>query len=199
MPTILELTGAKAPDVYKGIVQKPIHGQSLAYTFDHPDQPTVKRIQHFEIASNRGIWKNGWKAVAQHRANTSFDEDEWELYDTKNDFSEYYNLANKYPEKFKDLIDDWRVEAEKYDSKRRIQKRKILLNEYFIVLLPCFIIQLHPILEICLLKWMQKFTDSPQIAMVSLLLMEIKQVDTRYLLKTTNYTSTIMCLDKSII
>lgn len=115
VPTILELTGTKALDVYKGVVQKPIHGQSLAYTFDRPDQPTVKRIQHFEIASNRGIWKNGWKAVAQHKANTSFNQDEWELYDTKNDFSEYDNLANKYPEKLKEMIDDWWIEAEKYD------------------------------------------------------------------------------------
>jgi arylsulfatase len=115
MPTILELTGVKAPEVYKGIPQKPIYGTSLTYTFEQPDTSTKKEVQHFEISSNRAIWYKGWKAVTYHKPNTSFDEDVWELYDTENDFSEYHNLADVYPEKVEELVDLWWKEAEKYD------------------------------------------------------------------------------------
>jgi len=34
VPTILEVTGIKAPDVVNGVAQKPIEGASLTYTFD---------------------------------------------------------------------------------------------------------------------------------------------------------------------
>ena len=34
VPTILEATGIKAPEIVNGIPQKPIEGVSMAYTFD---------------------------------------------------------------------------------------------------------------------------------------------------------------------
>ena len=34
VPTILEATGIKAPELVNGIPQKPIEGVSMAYTFD---------------------------------------------------------------------------------------------------------------------------------------------------------------------
>lgn len=114
-PTILELCRVEAPEIYKGIKQKPIYGTSLVYTFDNPTITTKKEVQHYEISSNRAIWHKGWKAVTYHKANTSFDEDVWELYDTENDFSERHNLANKYPDKLEEIIERWWIEAEKYD------------------------------------------------------------------------------------
>jgi arylsulfatase len=35
----------------------------------------------------------------------SFDEDTWELYDLRRDFSQYDDVASKYPEKLKELQD----------------------------------------------------------------------------------------------
>ena len=50
-----------------GIPQMPIHGQSLAYTFPNgPDDADHKQVQYFEMFGHRGIWANGWKAVAYH-------------------------------------------------------------------------------------------------------------------------------------
>ncbi|WP_180994391.1 sulfatase-like hydrolase/transferase [Bacillus sp. Marseille-P3661] len=115
VPTILELIDAKAPEVYKGVPQKPIYGTSLLYTLEETDAPTRKKVQHYEIVGNRGIWMDGWKAVARHVKGTSFDEDVWELYDAQNDFSEINNLAETYPEKLKELVSLWWQEAEKYD------------------------------------------------------------------------------------
>jgi arylsulfatase len=44
----------------------------------------------------------------------SFDEDTWELYDLSNDYSQYTDVATKYPEKLKELQDAFWVEARKY-------------------------------------------------------------------------------------
>ena len=43
VPTILEATGVKAPDMVNGIKQKPIEGVSMAYTFDSARTPKRRR------------------------------------------------------------------------------------------------------------------------------------------------------------
>ena len=64
VPTILEATGIKAPDVVDGIDQAPIEGVSLAYTFDkaNADAPSKHRTQYFEMFGERGIYHDGWMA-----------------------------------------------------------------------------------------------------------------------------------------
>ncbi|WP_129730239.1 arylsulfatase [Ectobacillus funiculus] len=113
VPTILELIGIEAPETFKGIKQQPIHGISLAYSFNHSDESTRKEVQVYEMVGNRAIWRQGWKAVAAHKPDTLFEEDDWELYHVDVDYSEMNNLAKKYPEKLKELIDLWWQEAEK--------------------------------------------------------------------------------------
>jgi hypothetical protein len=89
----------------------------MAYTFDaQPNDPTQKDIQYFAMLGSRGIWKDGWKAAAIHAPLSgvgNFDKDEWELYHVAVDRSESNDLAEENPEKLKELIDAWFVEAEK--------------------------------------------------------------------------------------
>jgi arylsulfatase len=63
---------------------------------------------------NRGIWVDGWKAVTAHRIGQPYDDEEWELYNLREDFSECDNLAEKHPDKLRKLIDLWWVEAGKH-------------------------------------------------------------------------------------
>jgi arylsulfatase len=44
-----------------------------------------------------------------------FDQDKWELYDLAEDFSEGNDLSARYPQKLKELQNDFWVEAKKYD------------------------------------------------------------------------------------
>lgn len=117
VPTILEAVGLEMPMVYDGVEQYPLSGVSMAYTFDaEPDAPTQKEVQYFSMLGTRGIWKDGWKAAAVHAPLTGkghFDQDEWELYHVAKDRSESRNLAAEQPEKLKELVDAWFVEAEK--------------------------------------------------------------------------------------
>ena len=112
-PTIFEAVGAVRPESVNGHAQMPVHGTSLFYTFEEAaaDKPTRKQVQYFEMFGHRGIWADGWKAVTHHEPNTSWDADQWELYHLDSDFSECHDLAEKQPEKLRELIDLWWAEA----------------------------------------------------------------------------------------
>jgi arylsulfatase A-like enzyme len=109
--TILDVTGIEVPPHYRGHEQLPLHGESIAYTWD-ADGATRRSSQYFEMAGHRGIWHDGWKAVTYHTNGTSFDDDVWALYHLDADFSEYHDLASERPEKLKELTDAWWVAAE---------------------------------------------------------------------------------------
>lgn len=113
VPTILELLEIDMPEQVKGVKQQPVHGTSMLYTLDSEER-THKETQYYEMIGNRGIWHNGWKAVAAHTPNGDFENDKWELYHSDEDFTELNNLASIYPQKLKELIDLWWKEAKKY-------------------------------------------------------------------------------------
>jgi arylsulfatase A-like enzyme len=124
VPTILEATGIKAPEVVNGIKQKPIEGVSMAYTFDKANAgaPSTHKIQYFEMGANRGIYQDGWYAnttppVAPWVLNApmpAVTDYKWELYDLAQDYSQYNDLAARMPDKLKQLQALFQQEATKY-------------------------------------------------------------------------------------
>ncbi|PRY24530.1 arylsulfatase [Aliiruegeria haliotis] len=117
VPTLLELAGVEMPEVYNGVEQYPLSGVSMAYSFDaEPDAPTQKDVQYFAMLGTRGVWKDGWKAVAVHSplsGKSGFDKDVWELYNVEEDRSESNDLAQENPEKLEEMIAVWFDEADK--------------------------------------------------------------------------------------
>jgi arylsulfatase len=128
VPTILEVTGIKAPDEVNGIKQKPIEGVSMAYTFDPaaagPNAPSKRDTQYFEMGGNRGIYHDGWMAnttpfappwdLATGKLPSVVDGYKWELYNLNEDFSQFNNLADKMPDKLKEMQALFLTEAAKY-------------------------------------------------------------------------------------
>ncbi len=115
VPTILEVTGLPAPTSVNGVKQMPLHGVSMAYTFNDGAAKTRKKVQYYEMLGSRAIWADGWKAVTWHKKDTPWEDDEWELYNTAVDFTESNDLATKHPEKLKELQNLWFAEAKKYN------------------------------------------------------------------------------------
>ena len=113
-PTILDILKIEPPSMFRGYNQIPMSGTSMNYTFNSPKVKSRKQVQHFEMFGHRGIWADGWKAVTVHRQGQLYDDEEWELYNLREDFSEWNNLAEKYPDKLRKLIDLWWVEAGKH-------------------------------------------------------------------------------------
>ena len=127
VPTILEATGIPAPDTINGIKQRPIEGVSMAYTWNkkNADAPTRHTTQYFEMLGNRAIYQDGWMAVTTPvslpwELSTATPPDvitgyKWELYNLSEDVTEYNDLADKMPDKLKQMQDVFYAQAKKYD------------------------------------------------------------------------------------
>ena len=114
VPTLLDTLDVRPPEVHQGHEQLPLHGISMAYSFDQANEPTRKQTQHFEMAGDRAIWHQGWKAVTRHNKGDDFDNDQWELYHLDQDFAELHDLSQRHPEKLSKLVDLWWEEAHRY-------------------------------------------------------------------------------------
>ena len=102
------------------ITQTPIEGVSMLYTFNDAQARDRHLTQYFEIFGNRAIYHDGWFAGTVHRAaweykpRATLENDTWELYNTRNDFSLANDLAAKNPEKLREMQDLFMKEAVKY-------------------------------------------------------------------------------------
>ena len=92
---------------------------SLVYTFDDAKAKSRHTTQYFEIFGNRAIYHDGWLAGTVHRVpwepkpRATLQDDTWELYDTRTDFSLVNDLAAKDPGKLKEMQDLFMKEAVK--------------------------------------------------------------------------------------
>ena len=118
VPTLLDCCGLEFPGEIDGVDQVPLAGESMRYSFDAADAPTPRTRQYYCMLGTRGIWQEGWKAVAVHGPTSGighFDDDQWELFHVDEDRAEAVDLAAEHPDKLKQLIEVWFEEAGKYD------------------------------------------------------------------------------------
>ncbi len=109
--TVLDITDAPVPEQFGGHPQIPLHGRSIAATFDDASAAAPRSVQYFEQMGHRGIWVDGWKATTYHDAGHAYDDDEWELFHLDEDFSETHDLAAEMPVKLREMIDTWWTQA----------------------------------------------------------------------------------------
>jgi arylsulfatase len=126
VPTILEVSGIRAPEYVDGIKQSPIEGTSFAYTFDaqNAKAPSRHKTQYFEMFGQWALYHEGWLLSTQVNrapwevmgaANPDpLNNQILELYDLNKDFSQSKNIADKYPEKVKEMKKMFIAEGQKY-------------------------------------------------------------------------------------
>ncbi|MGZ9074880.1 MAG: arylsulfatase [Burkholderiaceae bacterium] len=109
-PTALEAAKLPQPKVVNGIKQRPMDGVSMLYSADNAKAAERRKTQYFEMFGNRGIYHDGWVACTRHSIPwdmtakiPALKDDVWELYNVNEDFSQANNLAQKHPEKLKEL------------------------------------------------------------------------------------------------
>ena len=128
VPTILEAAGIPQPVQVNGVAQKPIEGVSMAYTFDAGaggrDAKSRHVTQYFEMLGNQGLYNDGWmlsavpsrapwqlETAAVTNPATAF---KFELYDLKNDWTQFTDVAAQHPEKVQEMRDLMFGEFAKY-------------------------------------------------------------------------------------
>jgi arylsulfatase len=103
-----------------GAPQTPFEGVSLAYSLNDRDARGRHITQYFEIGGNRAVYHDGWLARTIHKASweptprASFEQDSWNLYDTRSDFSLARDVAAQQPARLKELQALFMQEALKY-------------------------------------------------------------------------------------
>ncbi len=118
--TVLDVAGLPEPTSVNGIQQMPLHGVSMATSFDDAGAAESRETQYFEMFCNRGIYHKGWTAVTRHSIpwvateSPAFDDDVWELYGP-DDWTQAHDLAAEQPEKLRDLQRLFLIEAGKYN------------------------------------------------------------------------------------
>jgi len=100
MPTLVEVSGARYPQIYNGNAIIPMEGQSLVSAICKNEE--IERDAYYvEHIGNRGmINDNRWKVVKSGKQL-------WQLYDLKNDRTETKDLSGQMPELTKNLSDKW--------------------------------------------------------------------------------------------
>jgi len=117
-PTLLELTGIKAPTVVDGVAQQAMDGVSMAYTFDNAQAPDRHTSQYFELLGNRSIYQNGWMANTKplrlpFELSPRPGDYQWEIYNLRKDYSQSQDLAQQEPERLQAMQALWWKEAER--------------------------------------------------------------------------------------
>jgi len=128
VPTILEVTGIKAPNMVDGIAQKPIEGVSMVYSFDKANAtaPSPHRTQYFEMFGVQGLYNDGWMLSAVPKRppwNLGFGKIDlspatsfkFELYDLRQDWTQYTDVAAANPGKVREMTDLMFGEFAKYN------------------------------------------------------------------------------------
>lgn len=126
-PTILEAAGIPEPVMVNGVEQKPIEGVSMAYTWDKENarEPSKRTTQYFEIMGNRALYHDGWIASTTPAAlpwkmgfgklpQDVMNDYNWELYNLREDPTQFHNLASEMPEKLREMQELFVNEAKKY-------------------------------------------------------------------------------------
>jgi arylsulfatase A-like enzyme len=119
-PTIYKAAGIVPPSEVDGFKQVPLAGVDMTYTFDNKDVKSTRTTQYFETGGHRAVYHDGWVAASFHGApwvltgSVGFDDNVWQLYKITEDFSEADDLADKQPQKLKELQAIFDQEAKKY-------------------------------------------------------------------------------------
>ena len=120
VPTIYESLAIELPETLKGYTQFPLEGVSFTASFSDPDADTGKTTQFYSMGGTAAIWHEGWKAASLTPAAPDMWADyagqQWELFDTRTDPTECHDLADQRPDKLRELINLWWVQAGMYNA-----------------------------------------------------------------------------------
>ncbi|MEH0158435.1 arylsulfatase [Limibacter armeniacum] len=120
-PTIYEAAHIEMPTRINGVDQTPLAGVPINYSFSDANAADTRTTQYFETGGHRAIYHDGWVAASFHgvpwelSGSVGFKNNQWELYNIEEDFSEASDLSKDHPEKLEELKGIFDEEAKKFN------------------------------------------------------------------------------------
>ena len=109
LPTLLDTLNIQHPgSVYKGRELVPLRGKSIV-PYLNAAQNYIHNEDHvtgWELFGQKALRKGHWKALFIPAPNGP---NKWQLYNLNEDAGETEDLAEKHPEKLKELLAEWQV------------------------------------------------------------------------------------------
>lgn len=103
MATVLDITGSTYPRSFDGNAIVPLEGHTLRGTFAG-DDVQVRPTMFWEHEGNAAVRIGKWKLVRRY-------PNPWELYDMEEDRTELHDLAGQYPDRVRDMEQQYDVWA----------------------------------------------------------------------------------------
>lgn len=103
MATCLDVSGTPYPETYEGKSITPTEGRSILPVLTG-ETPMPERPLFWEHEGNRAVRRGKWKLVCQA-------DSDWELYDMETDRTEQENLAERFPDRVRELSAEYEAWA----------------------------------------------------------------------------------------
>ena len=110
MATCIDLAGATYPHEFKGHEITPTVGSSILPILQGIQETGTQNLYFWEHFGSNAIRKENWKLVKLDKYS------QWELYNLSNDRTETNDLAERYPQKVKELEAAWQRLAKEYNA-----------------------------------------------------------------------------------
>lgn len=112
LPTLLELVGARYPEVFSSLPTGGPNGRSFHGMLAQSGHPAARDRQHYELEGNRGYIRGQWKIVSLQPPGAAIDLDNWMLFDLAADPTECEDIAKAHPDLLAALIAEFEADAE---------------------------------------------------------------------------------------
>jgi len=110
-PTLLELACVTRPEARQGVPVTELDGASFAPVVQDRGAESTHGEQYAEWGGQRGYYRDGWKLLTLHAPGTPYDDNEWQLFDVRNDPTEIDDVAADNPGLTKELAAAWEEAA----------------------------------------------------------------------------------------
>ena len=112
LPTVLDVTGSRVPELFNTQRPLPLDGRSLAPLFQGGTISEHKTL-FFQHAKGRALRQGNWKIVAANRK-------PWELYNLQTDPLEVHDVADQHPQKLQQLVAIWKAESARLSRQAKL-------------------------------------------------------------------------------